>query len=273
MKTMRRNRLLPGIGLFLAVFTWLANNDNPPDGKTAAPFDGSCNECHSGGNFNGTVTVNGLPDPIEPSTTYPLVITLTPTAGTPIRGGFQLVVVDGDNNNAGDLIPGNAQSGTDFFGGREYLESRVSKNFTGGGPMSYSFNWKSPVAAAGNSIKFYYMGCFADGDETEAGDIGLGEAGFYTFDEVVGVNGSGYAGVGLNLSPNPASDVLNLLWNTGYWPVYGRIIDGQGRRSMELTREELSHPVRVSHLPAGWYVLIIEFNNGYAATLPWVKGD
>ncbi|MCB9332431.1 MAG: T9SS type A sorting domain-containing protein [Lewinellaceae bacterium] len=184
MKIPYNSRLFRLTGIIFGVLLWLANATNPPTGKSGAPFDGHCNECHGGGNpngFGGQVDVSGLPSTIEPNTTYPLTITLTPTAGTPIRGGFQLVVVDGNNSNAGDLTAGNAQSGTEFFNGREYLEHRGAKNFTGGGPASWTFTWKSPITAANNSIGFYFIGNFTNGNNQDSGDYPVDFSSFYSF--------------------------------------------------------------------------------------------
>lgn len=163
------SRLFRIAGLLLGILTWLANSSNPPTGRTGAPFDGSCNDCHSGGSFNGTVVVDGLPGTIEPNTTYPLTITLTATGGSPSRGGYQVVVVDGNNANAGDLITVNGQSGTEFFAGREYMEQRGSKLFAGG-TVQWAFNWKSPVSANGNTIKVYCIGNFVNGNGNDNGD-------------------------------------------------------------------------------------------------------
>lgn len=182
---MHNSRLLRIAGLFLGVLVWLANATNPPTGKTGAPFsnEGHCNECHSGNlnGYNGNVEVTGMPSSVDPNTTYPLTITLTPTAGTPIRGGFQLVVVDGNNVNAGDLTAGNGQSGTEFFSSREYLEHRSAKLFTGGGPASWTFNWKSPVSASGNTIKFYFIGNFTNNNNNDTGDFPIAASETYTF--------------------------------------------------------------------------------------------
>jgi len=164
--------MLQTVMLLTGFFLWLANSGNPPNGRTGAPFDGSCNNCHSGGGtLNGTVEVTGLPAQIEPSTTYPLTIVLTPTGGNPVRAGYQLVVVDGNNINAGDLATTNSQSGVEFSGGREYIEQRTPKTFTGGAPVSWSFNWTSPATVNGNTVKFYYTGNFANGNGGTTGDI------------------------------------------------------------------------------------------------------
>jgi uncharacterized protein (DUF2141 family) len=154
------------------VLVWLANNANPPTGRTGAPFDGHCNNCHNDGNpggFDGTVDISGLPSTIEPNTTYPITLTMTPTAGTPIKGGFQLVVVNGNNANAGDLTPVNSQTGTEVFGGREYIEHRGGKLFSGGS-ASWNFNWKSPLNAAGNVINVYFIGNFTNNNNQNTGD-------------------------------------------------------------------------------------------------------
>ncbi len=169
MKLLRRTRLIHYSGLLLCTLVWLANSGNPPTGRTGAPFDGSCGDCHSGGNFNGNVTVDGLPGTIEPNTTYPLTLTMTVTSGNPTRGGFQLVVVDANNADAGDLVSVNGQTGTENLSNREYLEQRGSKNITGGA-VSWTFNWVSPASVPGNTVKFYYIGNFVNGNGGTSGD-------------------------------------------------------------------------------------------------------
>lgn len=169
MKLLRRTRMIHYSGLLLCTLVWLANSGNPPTGRTGAPFDGSCGDCHSGGSFNGNVTVDGLPGSIEPNTTYPLTLTMTVTSGNPTRGGFQLVVVDANNADAGDLVSTNAQTGTENLSNREYLEQRGAKNITGGA-VSWTFNWVSPASVPGNTVKFYYIGNFVNGNGGTSGD-------------------------------------------------------------------------------------------------------
>jgi hypothetical protein len=180
MKVQLQTRLFRFGGIILGALIWLANSGNPPTGRTNAPFDGSCNDCHSGGNYNGTVEINGLPGTIAPNTTYNLSLTMTPTSGSPVRGGFQVVVVDGNNANSGNINNANAQSGTEFFNTREYLEHRNPKNF-GGNPITWDFTWQSPASAAGNSIKFYYIGNFCNGSGT-GGDIAFSGLETLTFE-------------------------------------------------------------------------------------------
>jgi SprB repeat len=164
-------------GMILIAITWLANSSNPPDASTGAPFDGKCNNCHGGNNANGysgTVTLSGLPNPIVLGQVYPLTLTMSSTNpnSTPAGGGFQLVAVDGNDNNAGTwLAPVNSGTGIDLANGRSYMEHRGPKDFSGANSsISWDFQWTAPASAAGNTIKFYYSGNFVNGGST-SGDF------------------------------------------------------------------------------------------------------
>ncbi|MFN8303432.1 MAG: choice-of-anchor V domain-containing protein [Saprospiraceae bacterium] len=221
MKRFYQTRLFKFAGLGLGVLMWLANAGDPPNGRTGAPFDGHCGDCHSGGNFNGTVEINGLPSTIEPNMTYPLTITLTPTSGSPSTGGFQAVFVD-NNNNCGDLTAGNAQSGTVFSGGREYIEQRGDKTFTGGA-ASWTFNWKSPVTVAGNTVKVYYIGNFTNNNNNDSGDFATSFSTSYAFSgappvtasisDIVNVSCNGGNNGSLTVTPDGGVPPYTYLWS------------------------------------------------------------
>lgn len=167
MNVLKQHKLLQFSFVILSGIFYLANSSNPQNGRTGAPFDGHCNSCHGGNNplgFNGTVELSGMPSLITPNITYPLTVTMTSSAGNPTRGGFQLVVVDNNNTNAGDLTaPIGSGTGTETTT-REYVEHRDLKNFSGNGSsISWTFNWKAPATAAGNTIKVYFIGNFCNG--------------------------------------------------------------------------------------------------------------
>ncbi len=179
--TFFKSRLTRYAGIILGALVWLANSSNPPTGYTGAPFDGHCNNCHTGNanGYNGTVSVSGLPSTISPNTTYNLNIDLTAIAGSPSRGGFQLVVVDGNNANCGNLANINGQAGTEFSGGREYIEQRGSKIFSGGS-VEWDFQWTSPASVAGNTVKVYFIGNFCNGSGS-SGDFPIAAAATFDF--------------------------------------------------------------------------------------------
>ncbi|MBK8704939.1 MAG: hypothetical protein IPN33_16100 [Saprospiraceae bacterium] len=146
----------------------------PTNGHTGAPFDSSCNACHGGSNpsgYAGTVAISGLPNPIPPNSTFQVTLTATVTAGSPIRAGFQLVAVQGNNANAGDLQAINAEAGTEMLSGREYIDHRNPKNFNANPTVSWTFNWTSPAFTNGNVVTFYFVTNLTNGDDTSSGDL------------------------------------------------------------------------------------------------------
>jgi hypothetical protein len=186
MKQFQRNRKLQVFGMVLGTIIWLANGSNPPDGRTAAPFDSTCNTsiCHgtsNTGGYNADLTLSGIPDPIQPGATYSVTLTVTPTAGNPLEAGFQLVVVDGNNVDAGDLSAADAQTGTNTFNSREYIEHRGGKLFNGN-PVTWTFNWQAPTGGvAGNTIKFYHIANLCNNNNNASGDFAVSELATYSF--------------------------------------------------------------------------------------------
>jgi hypothetical protein len=219
MMNFRNSRLLHVAGLIICSLAWLANDNNPPNGYTGAPFDSNCNSCHGGNNsggYNATIAINGLPSTIQPSTAYSLNITVTPTAGNPVRAGFQLVVVAGDNTNAGTLTAGNSQSGTNTAGGHTYLEHRNGKNF-GGNPVTWTFNWTSPATASGNTIKFYYISLLANNNGGTSGDHPVNSSITLPFNAPPPITASAS---GTNVSCNGGNNGTATVTATGGTPPY-----------------------------------------------------
>ena len=161
--------MLPITGLLLGMLVWLANNGNPPTGRSAAPFDGNCNDCHSGGNYNGTLTVTGFPATAAPDGLYDITVTLSNATGSPSKAGLQLVVVDANNGNCGNLSEAAPELGTEFLSGREYVEHRGGKNIAGGS-VSWDFQWRAPLSVPGNTIKVYYIVNMCNGNGGTGGD-------------------------------------------------------------------------------------------------------
>ncbi len=259
------SRMWRSVGTVLCVLVWLANANNPPTGRTGAPFDnGSCNSCHEGGNFSGLVSIQGLPSFIEPSTTYPLEVTLTPTGGNPSRGGFQLVVVDGNSQNAGDLIAINAQSGTEFFNGREYLEQRQPKLFTGGGPVSWSFNWKSPLTAARDTIRFFFIGNFCNGNGSSSGDIAFpATLALRLRSDTTSTTAEQHSPFTPRLYPNPAREWVHLsaALEEADDRVNIQIVSASGVLVRAQT-QPIARPIWVGDLPKGLYLLRVSTSEG-----------
>ena len=57
----------------------------------------------------------------------------------------------------------NNEADTEFLAGREYLDHRGRKHFTGGS-VTWNFQWTSPASAACNTLNLYYIANFCNGD-------------------------------------------------------------------------------------------------------------
>ena len=157
---------LSGFVLFALVII-LAFSSNPPNGKTGAPGDGSCSEsgCHggSGAGLDGDISISGLPSSITANTTYPITITLDNPNGAANRAGFQWVVLDGINQNAGTLSNASASTTIATSGGRSYHEHQGSTNFPASNSISWTADWTAPAGPNGDAITIYGVGNIANG--------------------------------------------------------------------------------------------------------------
>ncbi len=159
--------------LFFTIFL-VSNSATPPDGRTGAPGDGACTNCHTGNNpnnFEGTLDVLGLPDQLEPNATYNLVIKANRTSGNPARAGFQMVALDTDNNNIGDFSNAGASSSIKNSSGRNYVGHKPALRFEDKEEVSWTVDWTAP-ADASKEITFYINSIFGNGSGS-SGDLNV----------------------------------------------------------------------------------------------------
>lgn len=153
--------------------TWMifgSNASNPPNAHTNAPFDQFCTQCHGGGQFDGTISITGIPAMVDAGQTYQATFTATVTQGSPSRAGFQLVSVFADGNaNAGNLVANGNGVGTNSSNGRVYVEHRGARNISGG-TVSWNFSWVAPNGPDGATITMYYACNLTNGNGSTSGD-------------------------------------------------------------------------------------------------------
>ncbi|MBP6183783.1 MAG: T9SS type A sorting domain-containing protein [Saprospiraceae bacterium] len=167
---MIRNTTLTLFAVILIATLFLSNSGNPNNGLTGGPGEGLCTQCHSGGGFSGNVAITGIPSTVQAGDTYTITVTTTATAGSPVTGGFQLMALNSSNQNAGDLIVVNGgETGTDFQGGREYMEHRGDKGYSGN-MVSWEFEWKAPPGPNNTTITFYFSSVLANNNMNSSGD-------------------------------------------------------------------------------------------------------
>lgn len=135
------------IALFCIVSTLiLAFSSAPPNGRTGAPGDGLCTNCHGNtASFDGDITISGIPNNPVPNTTYTVRVDIDVTTGNPVRGGFQLVALDNTNDNqAGTWTNPDNDTRISMGGGRQYVGHSPAQNFGGGSTVSYEADWTAP---------------------------------------------------------------------------------------------------------------------------------
>ncbi len=166
-----------GSGLMLLSFVLLSivifsYSGNPPNGKTGAPGEGLCSDCHNpnGGGFGGSLEIAGLPSDIEAGMTYELTITTSFTSGSPIKTGFQMVGLDGSDNNVGTLSNPSPNTVLTNSGGRNYHEHNPAVNFDGETFVSRTVDWTAPSGPNGETITFYASSMIANGNGANTGD-------------------------------------------------------------------------------------------------------
>ena len=241
--------------LILTLFL-LGNSNNPPNGRTGAPGDQLCSSCHSNGSMNGNISLSGLPASIQPNTTYSLTLTSTVTTGSASTAGFQIVALNSNNQNAGDMIPTGPEVGTNTSGGREYMEQRGDKSINGG-QVSWTFDWESPATATGSGdITFYASSVLANNNGSTSGDRGINTS--FT----ANLSSGGGGGLPVSIAIVNSNNVDCFGDNTGFATAFA----SGGSGSLNYTWSNGQVGPTASNLSAGTYTVTASDGSGNAGS-------
>lgn len=147
------------------------NQAGSPGGRTGAPGDGVCTQCHSGtvqsgSGFNNVILVDaGSPiTEYEPGTTYEVLVSM---ATTNAKNGFEIVALNPNNTVAGTwTITDATHTKTITSGGK----SRVTHKLAGTSLTDWTFNWTSPATNVG-TVTFYLATNQTNSSSSDDGDI------------------------------------------------------------------------------------------------------
>lgn len=144
-----------------------AYSDNPPDGHTGAPGEGTCRNCHSSFPLNsgdGGLTILG-PEFYHAGVSYLITVVLSDPGQ--LRWGFECSPLTLGTCTITDPI--NTQ--LSLFQGKSYVKQTLAGNFTGDpGPVSWTFRWNAPAESPPAQVVFYAAGNAANNSGTTAGD-------------------------------------------------------------------------------------------------------
>ena len=164
------NKHLRFIAFAIVVGLFISFSGSHPVGRSGAPGDGLCSDCHSGGaGVSGNINVLGLPSQVEGGVTYTLTAELEATAGSPARGGFQVVALfDSNDNQAGTWSNSDGSSSLKPGGGRIYFGHQPFRTFGAGNVVEWEADWEAPMTA--DDVTFYMAGNLANGNGSTSGD-------------------------------------------------------------------------------------------------------
>ena len=215
------NKLYTFLALAASTILFLSNSANPPNGKTGAPGDSLCSECHAQTNtsINGVISVEGFPSSITPGEAYVLTVVSRDTSGNAVMGGFQMTILGPLNTKVGTMAKPSPSSIVSAANNRQYFEHNPAVEFPDSNVIRWSVEWTAPALPGGTEITWYAAGNFVNGNNMESGD------------KVVSAKGKGTIVLSAThdialekptIYPNPGDDRINIVLPDGTRP------DGQG---------------------------------------------
>lgn len=147
---------------------------DPTNGKTGAPGEGNCTECHapSNPNFSGSLILTGIPSQVRIGQKYTLTLRTTKTRGNGVTAGLQLVALNQNNLNAGILSNPTNVAGVLTSGNRTYLEHKLEPaSFGKDSSVSWTVDWTPGNLAENDIVTFYANSLISDGNRNVTGDL------------------------------------------------------------------------------------------------------
>jgi hypothetical protein len=235
----------------------LTNSSGAPQGKTGAPGEGTCNDCHSGPAVsNQVLTVTStVPDQgYVPGSSYTITVQLT--GGLSNTFGFQA-----SPQNTSGVLQGTmtAGTGTQLIGGNKWITHTAAGNQGSGNAKTWTFQWTAPNPGTGN-LTFYVAGNFASGSNGNQSDVIRTTT--LALSQASGVGIQDISERGYAVFPNPATDHVTIALPNDVVNATASLFDISGRITLS---ERLTVTGGISRLDLnkvrpGMYMLALEYN-------------
>jgi hypothetical protein len=253
-----------------AINTYHLNANGSPGGKTGAPGDQTCTQCHSGTvqsgtNFQTVVLTNAsgtIVTSYNPGETYTVTVgMLTSNA----KNGFEIVALTPSNTQAGSVAVTSATTTkTVTFGSK----TRITQKSGGTSLNNWSYSWTAPATNVGN-VTFYLGTNVSNSNNNDNGDVIRNSQ--HVFGSTAGIQ-ENTAKVAINLGYSKASNSLtidlasqlngeaaiNLVDLSGksvQFEQLGNVSTGNNMLNVKLNNQ----------LPKGVYVAHINVNNNFVS--------
>lgn len=242
-------------------------SNNPPNGRTGAPGDGLCTDCHSPSNppQDAEVIVTGIPEMIAPSTTYNVTVTVRNPNGQGNAAGFQMTILNADNNAAGTMDNPDQNSAVTSASSRQYFEHNPSLDLDSNNEASWSMEWTSPAGPLESPVIYYVAGNVVDGGGSNANDRVVTLMGDGIISNVSSTRNEQITR--LNVFPNPTSDVLQIESELPIQEISFFTLDGRLVQEMDQPGQNIFD---VSNYETGMY-LVRTLINDQVGMAKWMK--
>lgn len=222
----------------------------------------TCANCHGGGNYAPTMSVqllqNGTPvTAYKPDDNYTLHVTINPTKGTPGKYGFQVVALQGTaDKGAGTFSNPPTGFRITTVSNRQYPEQSSPRSSN-----TFDIAWKAPSAGSG-SVRFYASGIAANGTGGTGGDSPINLPAPVTIEEqtTTATSAAKLLPATMLLYPNPVADVLHLniqVEKAGNYWLY--LYDANGKQlqqeALPLLNASNTVTIPMNELPGGVYLV------------------
>mgnify|MGYP000858820325 CR=1 FL=1 len=262
------NKIYTSCTLIALSLILISMSANPPDGKTGAPGDSLCTECHTPSNppINGEITVEGFPTSITPGEDYTLTVVNRNTVGTAKKAGFQMTILGPFNTKAGNMKNASANSVVSVANNRQYFEHNPAQPYPDSSVVKWTVQWTAPELPAGSEITYYAAGNVANGNFMNSGD------------RIVTTTGKGSIVVSAThdivlpqptVYPNPGTDQIRIVLADGTAPdgdVVFYSMAGHPAGQSRITQGVAIAP----DLPTGVYILEVRHDDA-VAYVRWSK--
>jgi hypothetical protein len=238
-------------------------------GRTGAPGEGLCSNCHSGGSFaqpDVTLTITDTSgNPITSyvgGTVYNVSFLVTASSGSP-RFGMQATSLNIGNTSAGVFSLPSANARISTSGSRTYFEQKatsLSGTFTG--------RWTAPVAGTG-AVTIYYIGNVVNGTGGTAGDNATSGRSF-TLSETLSVASYDFKN-SIKILQNPIKDNLSIEFDEIHSKLEVSIFDLAGKSVFDSNYTNTNKINIDLKLNSGVYIINIKNKNNLKADLKFIK--
>lgn len=248
---MKKNYIFKFILFLIPVtaFVLMSLSGGRDGGFSGSPGDSSnsCANCHSGGNFGASVSIE----------------TEVPTGGYALNTSYGIKVeVSGSSANkhgfqiTAERVSDNTKVGTFTADGTDNQlkngGTHVTHTSSGNSKKVWNFNWKAPATDVG-AVKFYVSAIAANGNSGTSGD------------QVVNASTGNFSVLGISkenqldftMYPNPVKGNINIQLPSGVSKASVQLFDISGKLLKTSLVTSISKKIDAKELSSGMYVLKI----------------